>query len=170
MCITHARRDSLSSRGSNTGLLPYQTITITFMINQSWKPMPQTFISIKSVGFPAQVSKSNSSNRHTSWWGPIWRGLFVDPQGKHYRAIGRALWLYGYLIIHADRRTGILYRAVSTVACDMHVSERTIQAWLALLRRHGYIRTRTTGRALVIEIEKWRPIIKADGVSRRPPL
>jgi hypothetical protein len=72
--------------------------------------------------------------------------------------MGRALWLYGYLIIHADRKTGTLYRRIDTVSCDMNVSGRTIQAWLALLRRHGYIRTKTTGRALAIRIEKWKPI------------
>jgi DNA-binding PadR family transcriptional regulator len=74
--------------------------------------------------------------------------------------MGRALWLYGYLIVHADRRTGTLYRRIDTVSHDMKVSRRTIQAWLALLRRHGYIRTETTGRALAIRIEKWRPIMK----------
>ena len=110
------------------------------------------------ITFPAQFSQSNQSIRHSIWWGPIWRGLFVDPAGKHYRAMGRALWLYGYLIVHADRRAGTLYRTIATIARDMQVSKRTIQAWLALLRRHGYIRTRTTGRAVVIWIEKWRPI------------
>jgi hypothetical protein len=115
-----------------------------------------------SVVRPNELSKLNQSGRpHNTWWAPFWRGLFVDPEGKHYRVMGRALWLYGYLIVHADRRTGILYRAVGTIAHDMQVSERTIQAWLALLRRHSYIKTKTTGRALAISIEKWRPIIKA---------
>src|SRR5947209_2008961 len=107
--------------------------------------MTQTVIPIKRIGFPTQASKSNPSNRPATWWGPIWRGLFVDQEGKHYRAMGRALWLYCYLIIHADRRTGTLYRTVATVARDINVSERTIQAWLALLRRHSYIKTKTTG-------------------------
>ena len=90
----------------------------------------------------------------------MWRGLFVDPAGKHYRAMGKALWLYGYLIVHADRKTGTLSRKVSTIAGDMQVSERTIQDWLSLLRRREYVRTQTTGRALAIRIEKWRPIKK----------
>jgi hypothetical protein len=110
--------------------------------------------------FDVQLAKPNRSPRTSVWWGPIWRGLFVDPTGKHYRAMGRALWLYGYLIVHANRRTGTLYRNVATIACDMQASGRTIQAWIALLRRHGYITTKTTGRSLVIRIEKWRPIIK----------
>jgi hypothetical protein len=73
--------------------------------------------------------------------------------------MGQALWLYGYLIIHANRRTGTLHRTVSTVASDMQVPKRTIQAWLSVLRQHGYISTKTTGRALEIKIEKWKPIV-----------
>lgn len=113
------------------------------------------------VTFPTLFSKPEHTARSSAWWGPVWRGLFVDPTGKHYHAMGRALWLYGYLIVHANRQTGVLYRRVVTIAQDMQVSERTIQAWLALLRRHGYIKTKTTGRALTIKIERWRPIMKA---------
>src|SRR2546423_15164967 len=104
-----------------------------------------------------QLLMPQSHARSIKWWGPIWRGLFVDPAGKHYRAMGRALWLYGYLIVHADRRTGTLYRRVATVARDMQVSERTIQAWLSLLRPHSYISTKPTGRALAFSMENRRP-------------
>ena len=100
------------------------------------------------------------SDRHASWWGPLRRGLFVDAEGKHYRAMGRALWLYGYLVVHANRRKGTLFRNISTISRDMRVSKRTVQAWLAQLRKGGYVRAQTTGRALAIEIEKWRPIVK----------
>ena len=118
--------------------------------------------------FHDRHSKPLSGARPTRWWGPVWRGLFVDPEGKHHRAMGRALWLYGYLIVHADRRAGTLYRAVATIARDMRVPSRTIQSWLSLLRRQGYIRTESTGRALVIRLEKWRPIVKEGrkGVSK----
>jgi hypothetical protein len=134
---------------------------IPFNINQVMTFIPITKTHPQRIIFPARLFKPSQSTRPSTWWGPVWRGLFVDPSGKHYRAMGRALWLYGYLIVHADRRTGTLYRRVATVAHDMQVSERTIQAWLALLRRQGYIKTKTTGRALTIRIEKWRPIMKA---------
>lgn len=112
------------------------------------------------ISFHKQLPKPSGGIRPSRWWGPIWRGLFVDAEGKHYRAMGRALWLYGYLIVHADRKNGTLYRTVATIARDMQVSKRTIQLWLATLRRHGYITAKTTGRALEIRIEKWRPIVK----------
>lgn len=122
--------------------------------------MPETMTPLQKIDFPNQFQKIPYRARSSAWWSPLWRGLFVDPEGKHYRAMGKALWLYGYLIVHANRRSGTLYRRVSTIAQDMQVPERTIQAWLALLRKHSYIRTRATGRALIIEIEKWKPILK----------
>lgn len=129
--------------------------------------MPITTTHPQRISFPAQFSKLKQSMRHTMWWGPVWRGLFVDPTGKHYRAMGRALWLYGYLIVHADRRSGTLFRAVSTISSDMQISGRTVQVWLSKLRRHGYITTRSTGRALRITIEKWKPVkkMRQDSVS-----
>lgn len=120
-----------------------------------------TMTHLQRINYSNLQSKATQTTHRKKWWGPIWRGLFVDPAGKHYRVMGRALWLYGYFIVHADRRTGILYRKVETIARDMKVSRRTVQAWLALLRQHGYIRTRSTGRAVTISIEKWRPIIKS---------
>lgn len=129
--------------------------------------MPSIPSSPLRIAFNKQVSKPSQSARPSAWWGPVWRGLFVDLGGKHYRAMGKALWLYGYLIVHADRKTGTLYRRVSTIALDMQVSERTVQAWLSLLRRHGYIKAQTTGRALAIGIEKWRPVVRVSTVDDR---
>jgi len=93
-----------------------------------------------------------------SWWAPVWRGLVVDPDGKHVRRLGTALALHLYLIIHADRPSGRLVRKHATVARDMGVPIRTVRAWMGKLRSHGYIRTTRTGHALVIDILNWRPV------------
>jgi hypothetical protein len=118
--------------------------------------MSLTMTPLNKVIAHKRFSRPTVLSGHSDWWGPIWRGLFVDPTGKHYRLMGKALWLYGYLIIHANRKTGILYRKVETICNDMHVSKRTIQMWLFLLRGNNYIETRTTGRALEIKIKKWK--------------
>jgi tRNA G26 N,N-dimethylase Trm1 len=108
---------------------------------------------------------SDSRRRFTGsakpWWGPIWRGLLVEETAKHYKAMGRAVWLYMYLVIHADRQTGTLHRLLPTIARDMGLQVRTIRQWLSVLRKHGYITTASTGRALKITIQKWRPIGKS---------
>ena len=95
---------------------------------------------------------------HRTWWGPIWRGLAVEPAGKHYRAMRTSLWLYIYLVIHADRRTGKLTRLLPTIARDMGVKLRTVRQWLAVLKKHGYVITTPTGRALQLTIAKWKPL------------
>jgi hypothetical protein len=97
------------------------------------------------------------------WWGPVWRGLTVEPTAKHYRAMRASVWLYLYFIIHADRKTGMLFRRIQTIADEMGVSRRTICSWLSILRRHQYITTKSTGRALKIAIEKWKPVVKPNG-------
>jgi hypothetical protein len=92
------------------------------------------------------------------WWGPVWRGLVVDPSGKHFKAIRNALWVYVYLVIHAERATGMLRRKVSTIARDTGINARVIQYGLERLRRGGYITTKNTGRYLEFKIEKWKPL------------
>lgn len=99
------------------------------------------------------VSKQN-------WWTPLWNGLLLEPEAKHYKAMGRAVWLYLYLLTFANRSTGKLFRRLPTVAKDTGIGVRTIRRWLARLRQNGYINTRQTGRSLEIEITKWKPINK----------
>lgn len=106
--------------------------------------------------------------RQRDWWGFVWRGLVVSRSAKHYNAMGRALWLFVYLIIHANRRSGDVYRRVRTIAQDIGLSERTVQVWLKVLRDHGYVTTERTGRSLIIHINKWRPISRAPSGFPRP--
>ncbi len=110
----------------------------------------------KTQHYKSQYSPSYSAN----WWGHIWKGLLAEHTAKHYKAMGRAVWLYLYLIVHANRTTGILFRKTITIAVDMGIPIRTIQHWLNLLRKHNYVLTQSTGRSLIITITKWRPIIK----------
>jgi hypothetical protein len=91
-----------------------------------------------------------------TWWAPVWRGLVVDETAKHYRAMRSAVWLYLYLVIHADRASSILYRRIGTIANDMALNPSTVRRWMSLLRKQNYIQTRQTGRALAISIERWK--------------
>jgi DNA-binding transcriptional ArsR family regulator len=100
------------------------------------------------------------SKSHAFWWGYVWRGLVVSKNAQHYKAMGKALWLYLYFIIHADRKKGTLFRITRTIAEDTGIPARTIQLWLKTLRENGYIQTERTGRSLQIKITKWRPIVK----------
>jgi hypothetical protein len=93
-----------------------------------------------------------------SWWSPIWRGLIVDPEAKHYRQIRSALWLFLYLILHADRKTGELHRRYDTISRDLGIPKRTVRRWLALLDQAGYVEIGRTRRspAFSIRVRRWK--------------
>lgn len=70
----------------------------------------------------------------------------------------QAVWLYLYLLMVSNWKTGILYRKIFTIIKETVLNKRTIQHCLRVLREKGYIETRSTGRSLQISITKWRPI------------
>ena len=103
-----------------------------------------------------------SRSKPGTWWGAVWRGLVIDAEGKHISNLGRAVWLYLYCIIHADRKTGVLTRRLSTIAVDMHIPLRTVRRWLSILRNLDYVKVQQTGRSSVIHISRWKPWLKAE--------
>lgn len=98
------------------------------------------------------------STSKKAWWGRVWPGLVVDPDGKHVRRLKAAFPLLIYLIVHADWDTGLLRRTHRTIAREMGLSLWTVRAWMRRLDRHGYVRLTKTGRASIIEVLKWRPV------------
>lgn len=100
-----------------------------------------------------------------TWWGPVWRGLVVDKNAQHYRKMKSAIWLFMYLIIHADRKSGTLTRKYQTIAADTGIAARTIRRWMLALRQHKYVEVESTGRSLVIHIRRWRSISTLPRVS-----
>lgn len=90
------------------------------------------------------------------WWAPVRNGLVMDHNARHYRRMRNAVWLYLYLLLNADRKTGTLSRKLRTISGDMGISKNMIMRWLNILRTEGYIATKSTGRCLVIKIAKWR--------------
>src|SRR5262245_26529144 len=92
------------------------------------------------------------------WWAPVWKGLVMDSDAKHYRTMRSAVWLYLYLLLNANRRTGILMRKVQTLSNDMGVSRDTALRWLNNLRRGGYIQTVKTSRSMTIQVTRWKAL------------
>lgn len=98
------------------------------------------------------------SEAEKTWWAPVWRGLVVDPEGKHYRRLRGAICLLLYLILHANRDTGSLVRKHETIVRDMGLSAWTIRYWMRRLRDQGYVRLSDGGRALTIQVLRWRSL------------
>lgn len=89
------------------------------------------------------------------WWTPVWTGLVMDREARHYRKMGKAIWLFLYLFLNADRRSGFLAVKVKTISSKMGIKPDTIARWLNILREEGYIATQNTGRGLLIQIKGW---------------
>ena len=100
----------------------------------------------------------NKQNKGKTWWSPIWRGLVVDPKARHYKQMKNAIWLFVYLLIYANRKTGELWRRHDTIASDMGIHARTVRRLQSRLLRHGYITVTRAGRSHVIHIQKWKPL------------
>lgn len=90
-----------------------------------------------------------------SWWAAIWIGLL---QEQHLQKMKSSIWLFLYLVLHANRRTGkVMQRRYQTIVKDMGVPLGTIRRWLSTLRKHNYVTVERSGQSLVIYIQKWKP-------------
>ena len=49
----------------------------------------------------------------------------MDAEARHYRKMKNAIWLYLYLLLNANRKTGVLMRNIETVSRDMGVPRDT---------------------------------------------
>ncbi len=114
---------------------------------------------------PEAIAKNKAAAKN--WWIPLWRGLVADKERKHWLKMGNAIWLFLYLLFYVDRRTGVVRRRVMTISDDTGLPTRTVKHYLARLRGGGYITTRATGRAQIIEIQKWKLFTKFQ-VTRKP--
>jgi len=108
-----------------------------------------------------------NSKSEKQWWAPVWKGLVMDEKAKHYRRMKNAIWLFLYLLLNANRKTGFLLRKVKTISSDMAVHRNTVFRWLNTLRTQGYIATENTGRCLHIRIEKWKGIAEIEKAGQQ---
>jgi hypothetical protein len=101
-----------------------------------------------------------NEHKQKQWWAPVWKGLVMDQEAKHYRSMKNAVWLYLYLLLNADRRSGILMRKIKTLSRDMGVPRDTAIRWLNVLRRASYVKTLNTGHSLTIQVTRWKALAR----------
>jgi len=104
-------------------------------------------------------------SKQKQWWAPVWTGLVMDAEAKHYRKMKNAIWLFLYLLLNANRRNGVLMRKVRTISKDMGITRDTTLRWLKILRIEGYIVTLNTGRYLSIQIKNWKGLSRPSKIQ-----
>jgi len=87
------------------------------------------------------------------------RGVLFER--KHYERMGAAIWLYGWLVLRQTHQQGpvgwvlggtpISYREIEE---ETGFNCRTIERWMGILRRYGYVETTAAPAGIAIRIMK----------------
>jgi hypothetical protein len=87
------------------------------------------------------------------------RGVLFEV--KHYERMGPALWLYGWLVLRQTSQANgvglvlggkpVSYREIEE---ETGFTRKTLERWMGVLRRGGYIETRTAPGGVIIRIAK----------------
>jgi len=95
--------------------------------------------------------KTNQNKK--DWWAPVFRSLISY---QNYKKIGNAIWLYLYFLVHADRKTGFLFRKLRTISKETNFPLSTIKKWLKVLKDCEYVVTKGNGRYLFIKVNNFK--------------
>ncbi|MCH7649809.1 MAG: hypothetical protein IIA63_01465 [Nitrospinae bacterium] len=85
-----------------------------------------------------------------SKYAPIGDKLIQNPDLQ--QRVGSAVWLFLYLVLNRDWKTGNLQRRVETMADDLKRNRKQIQRWLRILEKEGLIITRRLWHGYFIKI------------------
>lgn len=87
------------------------------------------------------------------------RGVLFE--ARHYQRMGAAVWLYGWLVLRQTHQHGdlgcvlggspISYREIEE---ETGFKRRTLECWMRVLRRQGYIETSTAPGGVIVRITK----------------
>jgi hypothetical protein len=104
------------------------------------------------------------------------RGVLFE--ARHFERMGSAVWLYGWLVLRQTHQSGgvgwvlggapVCYREIEE---ETGFNRRTLERWMHMLRRSGYIQTEAAPGGVVIRITKAKKFAHpprgiAEGVRR----
>jgi hypothetical protein len=92
-------------------------------------------------------------------------GLFEE---QHYRRMGAAVWLYGWLVLRQTHQSGSMGWVLGGAPiCYAEIEEetgfnrRTLERWMAILRASCYIETQTVPGGVSVRITKAKKFLAA---------
>jgi hypothetical protein len=87
------------------------------------------------------------------------RGVLFE--ARHYERMGSAVWLYGWLILRQTHQSGAVGWVLGGAAISYREIEeetgfncRTLERWMGILRKHGYIETEAAPGGVIVRITK----------------
>ncbi len=101
------------------------------------------------------------------YWRPLWKGLVVDSERKHFSGMKSSVWLFLYFILKADDRTGFLKKSYEAISKEMGVKKRTVRYWLNNLRNKGYVSIQRRN-GFCICVRNWKTFAKSSNPVSAP--
>jgi len=96
---------------------------------------------------------------------------------RHYERMGAAIWLYGWLVLRQTHQQGsrgwvlggssVSYREIEE---ETGFNARTLERWMQVLRRAGYVETEATPGGVIISITKAKKFPQGARNSAGTPL
>jgi len=105
----------------------------------------------------------------TDWkWFPQFTGLVRDPQGKHYKKMGMAKWLFDYFCAQADRETGEWAGSLGRIAEETGIPLWSVKRYLLVLKKESYIEAARTRQGVRVRVKKFKTLVKRTAAPPDP--
>lgn len=93
------------------------------------------------------------------------RGVLFE--ARHYARMGQAVWFYGWLVLRETRESGgvgfvlggrpVTYREIVE---ETGFSRKSLERWMQVLRRGGYVETTTAPGGVIVRIQKAKKFVR----------
>lgn len=96
-------------------------------------------------------------------WYPQFTGLIKDPEGKHYKKMGMAKWLFDFFCAAADREKGEWTGSLSRIAEETGIPLWTVKRYMRALKKGGYVDARRSPGGITVKVKKYKTIVRPEG-------
>ena len=92
-------------------------------------------------------------------WFPQFTGLIRDPEGKHHKTMGVAIWLYNFFCADANRKTGEWVGQLNNITERTGIQLWTIKRYMQILKKGGYITAKRKDNGIEVKISKYKTLV-----------
>jgi hypothetical protein len=94
-------------------------------------------------------------------YAPVAKNLILNPLGKHMSRMGKAIWVYLYLLIVINDKSGRAIVKSAEIAKETGISENNILTGFGILKKWNYIDVKKQNSTFVITVCKWKKIFNS---------